>query len=91
MTINSQKKSNDISHQANPQSANQFQSFVDISFSGSGNNFHPINSAEDVNIDQSQTQTIGQSSNTIDIALAELEKLKQEIYATNSLSLIQKK
>ncbi|NEQ75678.1 MAG: CHAT domain-containing protein [Okeania sp. SIO2C9] len=75
------------------QTANQSQSFANVSFSGSGNNFNAINSASgSVNIDQSQTQTFGENSESkIETVLAELEKLKQEIATTSSLSLIQKK
>ncbi|NEP86440.1 MAG: CHAT domain-containing protein [Okeania sp. SIO2C2] len=93
LAMNSQNKFNHNSSQSNPKSFNQSQNFGNISIGGTNNPFNPTNTrSSNVNIDQSHTQTIGENSESkIDTALAELGKLKQEISATNALSLIQKK
>jgi hypothetical protein len=73
------------------QTSHQSQSFGDVSFRGTGNNFNPFNRVHgNVNIDQSKTETIGANSE-LQAALNELKKLKQEIASTNSLSVLQKK
>ncbi|GGA30834.1 hypothetical protein [Okeania sp. KiyG1] len=90
--MNSQDKPDNQSPESNPQSSNQSQSFGNITFSGKGNNFNPINSVSgDVNINQSRTEIIGQNTESeLASALAALTELKQEIAATNSLNSIQK-
>ncbi|NEO55094.1 MAG: hypothetical protein F6K54_19645 [Okeania sp. SIO3B5] len=86
--MNSQDKPDNQSPESNPQSSNQSQSFGNITVTGKGNNFNPRNN---VNIDQSRTEIIGQNSESeLASALAALIKLKQEIAATNSLNSIQK-
>lgn len=92
MSSNQESNQEMQSPQENPPSMNNSQVFGNITIGGTNNPFNLMNyTSGNIKIDQSHhTQTIGQNSN-LEAALTELEKLKQEIAATNSLNSIQKK
>jgi hypothetical protein len=79
----------------NQPTMNKSQSFGNITISGNSGThyqaFQAFNTVDsEVNLDQSYTQTVGENSQ-IETVLNELQKLKQEIAATNALNSIQKK
>ncbi|WP_040957292.1 MULTISPECIES: CHAT domain-containing protein [Planktothrix] len=92
MSSNPESNKTMPSPQENAPSQNKSQTLSNITIGGTNNPSNLINDASgNVKIDQShRTQTMGQNSN-LEVALTELEKLKQAIVTTNSLNSIQKK
>ncbi|VXD12364.1 CHAT domain-containing protein [Planktothrix paucivesiculata] len=95
MSSNPESKKTMPSPQENPPSMNKSQSLGNITISGNSGThyqgFQAFNTVDsEVNLDQSYTQTVGENSK-LETALNELQKLKQEIAATNALNSIQKK
>jgi hypothetical protein len=73
-----------------PQQPPQSQSIGNVTISGSNNPFNAIQSAGNVSLSQSNTQSIGSNSD-LEAVLAILLKLKQEVPETDVLSSFAKK
>jgi hypothetical protein len=73
-----------------PQQSPQSQSIGNVTISGSNNPFNAIQSAGNISLSQSNTESIGSNSD-LEVVLAILLKLKQEVSETDVLSSFAKK